>query len=172
MSNATMITIAGNLADAPELKVTPNGKATSRMRVAVDSRHRDATGEWVDGATAWYTVIAWDHLAENLTEQLAKGDRVLVHGRLEQREWTTEAGEIRTIWEVTAEDAGPSLRMPAHATTPNRQAPARPTRQIPPTPTRQIPLTPTRTPARTPVAAPAARRSSDNRRSAARTANS
>jgi single-strand DNA-binding protein len=115
MSNATTITISGNLADAPELKLTTGGKATARMRVAVDSRRRDASGEWVDGPTTWYTIIAWDHLAENLTETLGKGDRVLVHGRLEAREWTTDDGQTRTVWEVTAEDAGPSLRMPARA---------------------------------------------------------
>lgn len=151
MSNATMITIAGNLADAPELKVTPNGKATTRMRVAVDSRRRDAAGEWVDGTTTWYNVIAWDHLAENLAETLGKGDRVIVHGRIEAREWTNEAEETRTIWEVTAEDAGPSLRMPAQRATSatrehpqpqraaERPAPRISSTQIPPrTPTRQL----------------------------------
>lgn len=117
MSNATMITISGNLAEAPELKLTPGGKATARMRVAVDSRRRDPAGEWVDGPTSWYTVIAWDTLAENLAETLSKGDRVLVHGRLEQREWADPEDQKHTVWEVTAEEAGPSLRMPARGGT-------------------------------------------------------
>jgi len=57
--SSTMITISGNLADKPELKLTTGGKATTRMRVAVDSRRRDPnTGQWVDGPTSWYTVIA------------------------------------------------------------------------------------------------------------------
>jgi single-strand DNA-binding protein len=107
----TMVTISGNLGDTPELAVTPNGKATTRLRVAVDSRHRTTEGQWVDGPTSWYTVIAWDRLAENVVEHARKGDRILVHGRLEQREWTTEAGESRTAWEITAEDLGLSFRL-------------------------------------------------------------
>jgi single-strand DNA-binding protein len=110
---STMITIAGNLGERPELSVTPNGKATTRLRVAVDSRHRTAEGQWVDGPTSWYTVIAWDRLAENVVEHGRKGDRVLAHGRLEQRDWTTDAGESRTAWEITAEDIGLSLRLAA-----------------------------------------------------------
>jgi single-strand DNA-binding protein len=110
----TMITIAGNLAEAPELRLTPAGKANVRMRVAVDSRRRDpASGEWMDGDTSWYTVFAWDALAENLAECLGKGERILVHGRMEVREFTGEDGVKRTAAEITAEEAGPSLRMPA-----------------------------------------------------------
>src|SRR5882762_4187995 len=103
---STMITISGNPGERPELSLTPNGKATTRLRVAVDSRHRTAEGEWVDGPTSWHTVIAWDRLAEHTVENALKGDRVPGHGRLEQRDRTTEAGESRTAWEITAEDIG------------------------------------------------------------------
>ncbi len=48
--------------------------------------------------------------AENAVESIAKGDRVIVHGRLEQREYQTEAGDRRTTWEITAEEIGVSLR--------------------------------------------------------------
>jgi len=120
-----MVTFAGNLAETPQLETSATGKPTVRMRIAVDTRRRDGGGEWIDGPTSWYTVIAWEHLAENLAAHVAKGDRLLVHGRLEQREWTTDAGETRTVWEVTAEDAGPSLRMPNKAATNGRgSAPA------------------------------------------------
>lgn len=108
--NETTVTIAGNLGDDVDLRVTPNGKATARMRVAVTDRRQNRAGEWVDGATSWHTVIAWGRLAEHAAETLAKGTRVLVHGRLAQREWTGENGEKRSGWEITAEEIGPSLR--------------------------------------------------------------
>jgi single-strand DNA-binding protein len=108
--NDAQLTFAGNLADAPELRFTPNGKATARMRVAVNERRRDNTGEWVDGQTSWHTVIAWGKLAENAAATLTKGTRVLVHGRLSARDWATEAGEKRTSWEITADEIGASLR--------------------------------------------------------------
>ncbi|HEX3830138.1 MAG TPA: single-stranded DNA-binding protein [Sporichthyaceae bacterium] len=126
--NGTALTICGNLAETPTLEASATGKATVRMRIAVDNRRRDPNGEWVDGTTSWYTVIAWETLAENLAANLNKGDRVIVHGRLEQREWTTDDNETRTVWELTAEDAGPSLRMPTrNAGVDRRNAqPARP----------------------------------------------
>ena len=62
---------------------------------------------------SWYTVIAWDRLAEHLADVAGKGDRLIVTGRLEEREWTTDTGEKRSTYEVTAEDAGLSLRLPA-----------------------------------------------------------
>ena len=108
--NATIVTFAGCLADAPEVRFTPNGRAVARVRVAVNSRFQNGDGAWVDGTTSWHAVQAWGALAEHLAESVAKGDRVLVHGRLEQRDYETENGDKRTTWEVTAEEIGLSLR--------------------------------------------------------------
>jgi single-strand DNA-binding protein len=55
-------------------------------------------------------VVAWGTLAENAAASLAKGNRVLVTGRLDQRSWETEAGERRSKVEVSAEDLASSLR--------------------------------------------------------------
>ena len=113
--NSTPITIAGNLADEPELRLTPGGRACVRLRMAVNARHQDSTGAWIEGATSWHTVIAWGALAEHAASSLTRGERVVVHGRLEQRDYATEAGERRSVWEVTADEVGLSLRhAPAH----------------------------------------------------------
>lgn len=108
--NATSITITGYTAAAPELRVTPNGKATVSMRVAVTDRYRGAGGDWTDGATSWHSVVAWGPLAEQIAASVGKGERVVVVGRLAQREYQSEQGEKRSTWELTAEDVGISLR--------------------------------------------------------------
>jgi single-strand DNA-binding protein len=108
--HGTLITIRGNLAEAPELHTSGTGQATVRLLVAVESRRREASGEWVDGPTSWYTVVARDRLATNLAKTALKGDQLLIHGRLEEREWTTDAGQTRSVWEITADDVGLSLR--------------------------------------------------------------
>jgi single-strand DNA-binding protein len=105
----TITIICGNLTDAPELRFTPNGAAVANFRVAVTPRVRDGN-DWKDGDTSFFRVNAWRQLAENATESLSKGDRVIVVGRLKARTWETPEGERRSVTEIEADEIGPSLR--------------------------------------------------------------
>jgi len=105
----THVTITGNLTDNPELTYTPNGAAVANFRLAVTPRVRDGNG-WKDGETSFFRITAWRDLAEHLADSLAKGDRVIVQGQLKTRSWETPEGDKRSVVEVTAEEAGPSLR--------------------------------------------------------------
>jgi single-strand DNA-binding protein len=107
----TQITITGNLVDDPELRYTPAGQAVARFRVASTPRHRDnATGEWKDGDTLYLTCTAWRQQAENSAESLQRGMRIIVVGRLKQRSYETREGGKRVVYELDADDVGPSLR--------------------------------------------------------------
>ena len=107
----TQITIAGNLVDDPELRFTPAGQPVARFRVASTPRFRDNnTGEWKDGDSLFLTCNVWRQAAENVTESLTRGMRVIVSGRLRQRSYETKEGEKRTVYEVEVDDVGPSLR--------------------------------------------------------------
>jgi single-strand DNA-binding protein len=55
--------------------------------------------------------------AEHVAKSLAKGSRVVVVGRLQQRSWTAEDGSTRSAVEVVAEELGPSLRWATAMTT-------------------------------------------------------
>jgi single-strand DNA-binding protein len=52
----------------------------------------------------------WRQAAENVAESLQRGMRVIVTGRLKQRNYETREGEKRTVYEVEVDDVGPSLR--------------------------------------------------------------
>ena len=107
----TQITIAGNLVDDPELRFTPAGQLVAKFRVASTPRYRDnTTGEWKDGDSLFLTCNVWRQAAENVAESLQRGMRVIVSGRLRQRSYETKEGEKRTVYEVEADDVGPSLR--------------------------------------------------------------
>jgi len=111
MSGETQITIIGNLVDTPELKYTPSGVAVARFRIASTPRFYDKTsGQWQDGDSLFLTCQVWRQAAENVAESLAKGMRVIVQGRLQQRSYETKEGDKRTVYELTADDVGPSLR--------------------------------------------------------------
>src|SRR5262245_22104769 len=107
----TVITLVGNLVDDPELRFTPSGAAVAKFRVASTPRFLDrATNEWKDGESLFLTVNVWRQAAENVAESLQRGMRVIVQGRLRQRSYETREGEKRTVYEVEADEVGPSLK--------------------------------------------------------------
>lgn len=111
MAGETTLTIAGNLVDDPELKFTPNGHGVVKFRVASTPRTFDKqTQEWRDGDALFLTVSAWRSLAENATETLQRGMRVIVTGVLKQRSYEDREGVKRTVYEVEADDIAPSLK--------------------------------------------------------------
>jgi single-strand DNA-binding protein len=79
----------------------------ANLRVAVTQRIQQ-DGEWRDGDTSFLKVNAWRGQAEHLADPLAKGDRVIVTGRLRQRSWETPEGEKRSVTE--ADEVGASLK--------------------------------------------------------------
>lgn len=104
------ITIVGNLTRDPEIRYTASGQPSARLGVAVSRRWQNRqTSEWEE-RTSFFNVVCWGDMAENVSESLTKGARVVVNGRLEQRSWETEQGEKRSVVEIVADDVGPSLR--------------------------------------------------------------
>ena len=79
------------------------------FRVAVSGRREQEA--------SFFTVVVWRDQAEHAAASLAKGCRVVVVGRLQQRTWTAEDGSARSTIEVVAEELGPSLRWATATTT-------------------------------------------------------
>lgn len=112
MSNDTTITIVGNLVDEPELRFTPSGAAVAKFRIASTPRFfNKAENAWQDGEPLFLTVVAWRTLGENVAESLQRGMRTIVQGRLKQRSYETKEGEKRSVYEIEADEIGPSLKM-------------------------------------------------------------
>ena len=102
------VTLVGNVTRDPELRYTTGGRGVASFGMAVNRRYQ-VNGEWVE-QTSFFNVVAWAQLAENVSESLSKGSRVIVNGRLEQRSWETQDGEKRSVIEIVADEVGPSLR--------------------------------------------------------------
>jgi single-strand DNA-binding protein len=104
------VTLVGNCGRDPEIRYTQGGQAKAEFGLAVSRRWNDrASGEQRE-QTSWFNVVVWGSLAENVAESIAKGTRVIVTGRLEQRSWETEQGDKRTVIDVVADEVAPSLR--------------------------------------------------------------
>jgi single-strand DNA-binding protein len=109
MATDNHTTIVGNLVDDPELRFTNTGIAVANLRVAVTQRVQQ-DGQWRDGETNFFKVNVWRGQAENLSDSLTKGDRVMVTGRLRQRSWETPEGDKRSVTEIEADEVGASLK--------------------------------------------------------------
>jgi single-strand DNA-binding protein len=101
-------TVLGNLGRDPETRYTKSGTMNVSFSVASSRRFTDSSGTPQE-RTTWFRVTAWGKLAETLDKlaqdgHLAKGRQVLVSGRIESSEYTSQQGEQRTSLDITADD--------------------------------------------------------------------
>jgi single-strand DNA-binding protein len=101
-TNINVVVITGNLTKDPELRSTPSGTSLCKLRVAVNSRRKDSSGEWIDKPN-YFDVTVWGAQGENCANYLFKGRPVAVQGRLDWREWEADGGGKRSAIEIIAE---------------------------------------------------------------------
>lgn len=102
------ITMVGNLVDDPTLRFNDKGKATMTARIAVNEPV-NRNGQW-DERTTYINIVCWDRLAENTAHSAVKGDRIVVTGRLQIRNWDPEPGVRQYYTELVANEIGLSTR--------------------------------------------------------------
>jgi single-strand DNA-binding protein len=103
MANINRVILVGNLTRDPELRHTPSGTSVCKLRLAVNSRQKDAaTGEWGEKPN-YFDVTVWGNQGENCAKFLSKGRPVGVDGRLDWREWEAQDGTKRQAVEVIAD---------------------------------------------------------------------
>ena len=95
------ITVTGNLTRDVELSFTQAGKARATFSVACNERRRQQDGSWADVGVVYMYIITWGETAEACAEQLRKGTKVHITGKLRQRSWEDpKTQDKRTIYEV------------------------------------------------------------------------
>lgn len=98
------VMIIGRLGTDPEMRYTPSGSPVTTFRVATSRQWKDGNGETRE-ETEWFSVVAWNKLAEICNQYLSRGTRVYVEGRLQTRSWDDpQSGQTRYRTEVVAND--------------------------------------------------------------------
>ena len=100
-ASVNRVVVVGNLTRDPELRHTPSGTPVCSLRIAVNTRRKDASGQWADKAN-YFSVSVFGQQAENCAQYLAKGRPVAIDGRLEWREWEQD-GNKREAVEIVAD---------------------------------------------------------------------
>ena len=101
-SNINRVILTGNLTRDPELRNTGSGTPVCSLRLASNTRRRDAGGEWVEKPN-YFDVTVFGAQGENAARYLEKGRAIAVDGRLEWREWEDKDGTKRQAVEIVAE---------------------------------------------------------------------
>ncbi|MGC9332121.1 MAG: single-stranded DNA-binding protein, partial [Bacteroidales bacterium] len=90
--------LIGNLGGTPELKELGNDNHVLNMSLATNEYYKDNNGNRQQ-KTTWHRVVAWNGAAKLLAEKCQTGSRLMVEGKLENKQWEKD-GEKRYSTEI------------------------------------------------------------------------
>lgn len=86
--------LSGNLTRDAELTATRNGLSILSIGVAVNDRRKNADGEWENYAN-FIDCKMFGRRAEALAQQLTKGTKVIIEGKLHYSSWEDKSTQAR-----------------------------------------------------------------------------
>ena len=95
MASFNRIILAGNLVHSPDLKHTQGGTAICKINLAVNSRAKKGD-KWED-EVSYFDLVAFGKTGEAIAEHVAKGQSILIEGRLKQERWEKEGQKKSAI---------------------------------------------------------------------------
>jgi single-strand DNA-binding protein len=95
------IMLIGNLGKDAETRFTTTNLAVTNFTLATTNSYKGKDGNW-QNETTWHNVVAFS-LSDYMKNQLRKGKKFYVEGRLTKRDYTDKDGNKRYTVEVAAE---------------------------------------------------------------------
>ena len=114
MVSLNKVLIIGNVGGDPEMRFTPAGHPVTSFSVATNRTINTQQGE-PKKETEWFSVVAWEKLAEQCNQFLSKGRLVYIEGRLQTRTWDGQDGQKHYKTEVIANRVMPLDKRPSVA---------------------------------------------------------
>jgi single-strand DNA-binding protein len=99
------LAISGNLTCDPKLLHLDDGSVLCKLRIANNDRTKNPTGEWIN-RPQFFNVTIWAGIGQWIADNLAKGDKVVLAGRLKWSEWDADDGRRQAI-EIHADSIVP-----------------------------------------------------------------
>lgn len=94
--------VLGNMCRDPELRTTPNGTSVCSFGVATNEQWKGQDGTQQE-RTEFHNIVVWGGLAEVVSREIHKGQKVYINGRLQTRSWDTPDGIKKFTTEIIAD---------------------------------------------------------------------
>lgn len=95
------IMLIGNLGRDCETRFTPNNVSVTNFTLATTHSYKGKDGNWVN-ETTWHNITSFN-LSDYMKENLKKGKKFYVEGRLTRREYTDKEGNKRYSTDIITE---------------------------------------------------------------------
>jgi len=101
MKTTNKVELNGYIGIDPDVLTLKNGSKVAHFTLATDESYKNKEGEWVKNTT-WHRISLWNKEAEKAESSLKKGMRVLLTGKIVNKEFTDKNGNKRNISEIQA----------------------------------------------------------------------
>lgn len=89
--------VSGRLVKDPKVRYTPNGKILCQFTLAVQREYKNAEGNY---DADYIPVVLWHNSAEVVGNNLSKGKKILVEGRIQTRSYVDKQNIRRWVTEL------------------------------------------------------------------------
>lgn len=87
MNKAILI---GNVGKQPEIRKTQSGISVANFSLATSKKIKG------EDKTEWHRIVAWDKLAEIIEKYVRKGDKIMIEGEIETRDYEKDGQKVYT----------------------------------------------------------------------------
>jgi single-strand DNA-binding protein len=93
------VQLLGFLGQEVDLRELSQGYKVARLSLATSDFKKAPNGQ-TERLTTWHNLVAWGQLAVQMNEQLTKGQKVFVEGKIVYRQYESKSGEKRSQTEI------------------------------------------------------------------------
>jgi single-strand DNA-binding protein len=95
------VMLIGNLGKDAETRFTTNNLSITNFTIATSNSYKGKDGNWVN-ETTWHNIVSFS-LSDYMKDNLKKGRKFYVEGRISKRDYTDKEGIKRYSTEIVSE---------------------------------------------------------------------
>jgi len=100
-ANTNKVELTGFAGRDAEVKEIKTGISVASFSLATSDGYRGKNGDWINN-TSWHNIVMWNDMARKAGDEIKKGTRVSITGKINYRNYETQTGEKRYVTEILA----------------------------------------------------------------------